>query len=167
MEIGGAHRYDFKAFRIPLSNLNTEEILELYLMSDASAVENPSDKGNQVLFWGCFVALITTSFAFFTRMYLCDVRFGADFGIGKVTIGELKGAGVWPFAISIILFSLIIDRIGYRVAMLFSFICYAVYMVMACMAYGAIQGVEGDALAAAQLKGYSLLYCLRTRKRNR
>jgi len=158
MEIGGGHRYDFQAFRIPLSNLNTEEILELYLMSDASAVENQSDKGNQVLFWGCFVALITTSFAFFTRMYLCDVRFGADFGIGKVTIGELKGAGVWPFAISIILFSLIIDRIGYRVAMLFSFICYAVYMVMACMAYGAIQGIEGDALAAAQLKGYDLLY---------
>jgi MFS family permease len=86
------------------------------------------------------------------------VRFGADFGIGKVTIGELKGAGVWPFAISIILFSLIIDRIGYRVAMVFSFVCYAIYMVMACMAYGAIQGVEGEALAAAQQKGYSLLY---------
>jgi hypothetical protein len=86
-------------------------------MSDASVAENQTEKGNQVLFWGCFIALITTSFAFFTRMYLCDVRFGADFGIGKVTIGELKGAGVWPFAISIILFSLIIDRIGYRVAM--------------------------------------------------
>jgi len=127
-------------------------------MSDASVAGNQSEKGNQVLFWGCFIALITTSFAFFTRMYLCDVRFGADFGIGKVTIGELKGAGVWPFAISIILFSLIIDRIGYRVAMLFSFVCYAIYMIMACMAYGAIQGVEGDALAAAQLKGYSLLY---------
>jgi MFS family permease len=127
-------------------------------MSDASVAENQTEKGNQVLFWGCFIALITTSFAFFTRMYLCDVRFGADFGIGKVTIGELKGAGVWPFAISIILFSLIIDRIGYRVAMLFSFVCYAIYMVMACMAYGAIQGVEGDALAAAQAKGYSLLY---------
>jgi MFS family permease len=127
-------------------------------MSDASVAGNQSNKGNQILFWGCFIALITTSFAFFTRMYLCDVRFGADFGIGKVTIGELKGAGVWPFAISIILFSLIIDRIGYRVAMVFSFVCYAIYMVMACMAYGAIQGVEGEALAAAQQKGYSLLY---------
>lgn len=127
-------------------------------MSDVSVAGNQSDKGNQVLFWGCFIALITTSFAFFTRMYLCDVRFGADFNIGKVTIGELKGAGVWPFAISIILFSLIIDRIGYRVAMVFSFVCYAIYMVMACMAYGAIQGVEGEALVAAQAKGYSLLY---------
>jgi MFS family permease len=127
-------------------------------MSDASAAENRQSKGDQVLFWGCFIALITTSFAFFSRMYLCDVRFGADFGISKVTVGELKGAGVWPFAISIILFSLAIDRIGYRVAMLFSFVCYVIYMIMACMAYGAIQGVEGEALKAAQERGYGLLY---------
>jgi MFS family permease len=112
----------------------------------------------QVVFWGCFIALITTSFAFFTRMYLCDVRFGADFGIDKVGIGALKGAGVWPFAISIILFSLVIDRIGYKIAMFFSFLCYLVYLVMAWMAYGAIQGVAPQDLPAAQARGYQLLY---------
>ena len=128
-------------------------------MSDASTAENRQSKGDQVLFWGCFIALITTSFAFFSRMYLCDVRFGADFGISKVTVGELKGAGVWPFAISIILFSLIIDRIGYRFAMIFSFVCYVIYMIMACLAYGAIQGVaDPEALKVAQAKGYDLLY---------
>ncbi len=89
---------------------------------------------NKAIFWGCFIALITTSFAFFTRMYLCDVRFGTDFGLDKVDIGALKGAGVWPFAISIILFSLVIDKIGYRIAMLFSFACYAIYLVLACLA---------------------------------
>ena len=113
---------------------------------------------DQVVFWGCFIALIATSFAFISRMYLCDVRFGADFGIDKVTIGALKGAGVWPFAISIILFSLIIDRIGYRVAMFFSFVCYVIYLSMAFMAYGKIQGVSPENLAAAQKEGYSLLY---------
>lgn len=112
----------------------------------------------QLVFWGCFIALITTSFAFFTRMYLCDVRFGTDFGIDKVGIGALKGAGVWPFAISIILFSLVIDRIGYKVAMFFSFLCYVIYLVMAWMAYGTIQGVPPDQLAAAQARGYQLLY---------
>jgi hypothetical protein len=126
-------------------------------MSDANL--SPQDvRSNRIVFWGCFIALITTSFAFFTRMYLCDVRFGTDFGIDKVAIGALKGAGVWPFAISIILFSLVIDRIGYRVAMFFSFICYAIYLAMAWMAYGAINGVEGDALAAAQERGHNLLY---------
>ncbi|HCN77899.1 MAG TPA: MFS transporter [Verrucomicrobiales bacterium] len=115
-------------------------------------------KPSMALFWGCFIALITTSYAFFSRMYLCDVRFGLDFGIDKVTIGALKGAGIWPFAISIILFSLIIDRIGYKIAMLFSFVCYLIYAGMAFMAYGAIQGVTGDALVAAQARGYNLLY---------
>lgn len=117
-----------------------------------------AQKPSQLLFWGCFIALITTSFAFITRMYLCDVRFDDDFNIDKVRIGELKGAGVWPFAISIILFSLVIDRIGYRTAMFFSFICYSIYMVMAWLAYTTIQGVTGAELVAAQARGYSLLY---------
>jgi MFS family permease len=117
-----------------------------------------AQKPSQLLFWGCFIALITTSFAFFTRMYLCDVRFGTDFNIDKVDIGSLKGAGVWPFAISIILFSLVIDRIGYRTAMFFSFVCYSIYLVMAWLAYTAIQGVSGEALVGAQQRGFSLLY---------
>lgn len=110
------------------------------------------------LFWGCFIALITTAFAFFSRMYLCDVRFGTDFNLDKGTIGVLKGAGIWPFGMSIILFSLIIDKIGYRVAMIFSFVCYALYIGLACLAYGAIQGLVGTELAAAQAKGYNYLY---------
>jgi MFS family permease len=123
-----------------------------------TAHDSSAGSQQQLVFWGCFIALITTSFAFFTRMYLCDVRFGADFGIDKVGIGALKGAGVWPFAISIILFSLVIDRIGYKVAMVFSFLCYLVYLAMAWMAYGAIQGVAPEQLQAAQAKGYQLLY---------
>lgn len=124
----------------------------------APSSEPASAKGNQVVFWGCFIALITTSFAFFTRIYLCDNRFATDFDINAVDIGALKGAGIWPFGISIILFSLVIDKIGYRTAMFFSFVCYSIYLVMAWMAYGAIQGVEGEALADAQAKGRSLLY---------
>lgn len=124
----------------------------------ASSAPGTHTRNDQVVFWGCFIALITTSFAFFSRMYLCDVRFVGDFGLEKGTLGALKGAGVWPFAISIILFSLIIDRIGYRTAMFFSFGCYAIYMVLAVMAYQAIHGVSGAELPAAQKKGYDYLY---------
>ena len=123
-----------------------------------TALNSNSDRNSKLVFWGCFVALITTSFAFVSRMYLCDVRFPIDFNLDKGTVGLLKGAGVWPFAISIILFSLFIDMIGYRIAMFFSFVCYAIYLVLACMAYGCVQGVEGDGLAAAQEQGYTLLY---------
>jgi MFS family permease len=117
----------------------------------------PPSKASLFLFWGCFVALVATSFGFITRMLLLG-RFATDFGLDKVRLGELQGAGIWPFAISIILFSLVIDRIGYRVAMIFSFVCYVAYLTLASMAYGAIQGVTGVELQAAQQRGYELLY---------
>jgi len=81
----------------------------------------------------------------------------ADFGLDKVQSQTLFGAGIWPFAISIILFSLIIDKIGYRVAMIFSFVCYGIYAVLALMAYSAVNGVEGEGLVAAQQNGLRLL----------
>jgi len=86
------------------------------------------------------------------------VRFPTDFGLDKVAVGQLQGAGIWPFGVSIILFSLIIDKIGYKVAMVFSVFCYVAYVLMAFAAYSAIQGVTGEALVAAQKRGYTLLY---------
>lgn len=116
-----------------------------------------TDKPNMALFWGCFIALITTSYAFISRMILCGGSFATDFNLDKVDVGNLQGAGIWPFGVSIILFSLFIDKIGYKTAMVFSFLSYLVYTAMAVMAYDAIQGVTGDALVAAQAKGVKLL----------
>jgi MFS family permease len=126
-------------------------------MADYSSPDN-HDTNDRVVFWGCFIALVTTSFAFFSRLYLCNIRFPTDFGLEKGAVGSLIGAGIWPFAISIILFSLIIDRIGYRVAMFFSFACYAVYLALAFLAYQTIQGVTPEQLPAARAKGYDYLY---------
>jgi len=83
------------------------------------------EKPSQLMFWGCFVALITTAFAFITRAFMVNnaAMWPADFGLDKVQAQVLFGHGIWPFAISISLFSLVIDRIGYRAAMFFSFIC--------------------------------------------
>jgi MFS family permease len=126
-------------------------------MADYASPENHTTN-DKVVFWGCFTALVTTSFGFFSRLYLCNTRFPEDFGLEKGAVGLLAGAGIWPFAISIILFSLIIDRIGYKVAMLFSFLCYATYLAMCFLAYQEIQGVSADQLPAARAKGYELLY---------
>jgi len=118
-----------------------------------------TNRHDKIMFWGCFIALITTSYAFISRIILCTgTQFATDFGLDKVSVGELVGAGIWPFGVSIILFSLIIDRIGYKIAMVISFLCYLVYTGMAIAAYGAIHGVTGDALVAAQHKGFKLLY---------
>ena len=119
---------------------------------------------NQQLFWGCFIALVTTSFAFITRAFLVNdpSLWPADLGLDKVKAQELFGAGIWPFAISIILFSLVIDRVGYRVAMVFSFVCYAIYAVLALQAYAVLHPagipLDGEALAAARASAWNLLY---------
>ena len=117
-------------------------------------------EGDPVLFWGCFIALITTAFAFITRAFLVnDPSFWpSDFGFDTVQGQELFGAGIWPFAISIIVFSLIIDRIGYRVAMLFSFVCYVIYSACALKAYSLVSGLSGAELEAGQQAAWGWLY---------
>jgi MFS family permease len=125
-------------------------------MADYTSPEN-HDRNDKMVFWGCFIALVTTSFAFISRIYLCTTpdRLPKELGLDAVKIGELTGAGIWPFAITIILFSLIIDRIGYRTAMLFSFICYSTYLTLCILAY---QTVHGDSSQAAKNLAYEYLY---------
>src|SRR5882724_6704509 len=117
-----------------------------------------NNRHDKILFWGCFIALITTSYAFISRIILCGGQFVTDFGLDKVAVGELVGAGIWPFGVSIIIFSLFIDRIGYKVAMIFSFVCYLIYSAMAFAAYSTIHGVAPEALHDAQAKGHHLIY---------
>ena len=75
------------------------------------------EEGNKVLFWGCFIALVTTAFSFISRMFLLGT-WGEEFGLDDAQAGRLAGIGIWPFAVSIIGFSLVIDRIGYKVCAL-------------------------------------------------
>ncbi len=72
----------------------------------------PDSSKNQFLFWGCFAALIATAFGFQVRAMLM-LTWGDEFGLSPTEQGEIFGAGLWPFAVSIILLSLVIDRIGY------------------------------------------------------
>lgn len=96
--------------------------------------------------------------AFIIRAILINSGIWPDqFGLDKVQSGVLFGAGIWPFAISIIIFSLIIDRVGYKFAMYFSFICYAAFGLLALMAYASVNDV-GEDLASAQLRAWGYLY---------
>lgn len=75
------------------------------------------------LFWACFIGLSTTSFGFILRA-LTLPQWGNEFNLTNTQIGEIAGVGLWPFAISIVLFSLVVDRVGYRNAMIFAFVCH-------------------------------------------
>lgn len=87
------------------------------------------------LFWACFVALVTTSFGFILRALTLPL-WGEEFNLTNTQIGEIAGVGLWPFAISIVLFSLIIDRIGYKNSMYFAFACHLASAVLTFFATG-------------------------------
>lgn len=59
-----------------------------------------NNRHEKILFADCFIALITTSYAFIRRMILCGGQFVTDFGLAKVAVGELQGAGIWPLGVS-------------------------------------------------------------------
>jgi MFS family permease len=91
-----------------------------------------TDKPSMALFWGCFIALVTTAFGFITRMFLLDdPSITVDLlGLDDAEVGMFKGIQVWPFAISIILFSLIIDKVGYKFAMIFAATSQIIWGIM-------------------------------------
>ncbi|TWT31605.1 MFS transporter [Blastopirellula retiformator] len=95
-------------------------------MNEKSA---PTEGEKKFLFWACFISLITTAFGFIIRAIIID-EWGTVFNLTETQKGEIFGVGLWPFAISIILFSLVIDRIGYKTAMYFAFTCHVLSVIM-------------------------------------
>ncbi len=83
----------------------------------------------------CFAALVATSFCFILRASSLDA-WGVDFGLSETQKGELFGVGLWPFAISIVLLSLIIDRVGFKAILWFAAACHLAGLAMTLMADG-------------------------------
>jgi MFS family permease len=111
------------------------------------------------LFWACWIALIATAFGFIIRGSLLDT-WGEQFGLNAVEKGQISGVGVWPFAVSIILFSLFIDKIGYGRAMVFAFVAHITYAIVVICAplFLAKAGASPDAVVAGKQAGYWMLY---------
>lgn len=117
---------------------------------------NGPTRADKMLFWGCFIALITTAFAFISRMFLLPT-WAAEFNLDPAQVGRLAGIGIWPFAVSIIGFSLIIDKIGYKTAMVISFLGYAIWSVMGVSAYYVSQNGNKDGAFALLYWGSLIL----------
>lgn len=83
----------------------------------------------------CFAALVATSFCFILRAFSIDA-WGVEFGLSETQKGVLAGVGLWPFAISIVLLSLIIDRIGFKMTLWFAAACHAVGLILLLQAHG-------------------------------
>jgi MFS family permease len=87
------------------------------------------------LFWACFVALVSTSFAFILRILVME-DLARAFDLTETQKGEILGVGIWPFGVSIVLFSLVIDRIGYGKAILFAFLAHTAFVLLTVFADG-------------------------------
>ena len=94
-----------------------------------------STQPDMKLFWACFVALVATSFVFGVRANTIGLL-QDGFNLSEQQKGSINGAGMWPFAISIIFFSLIIDYVGYKTVALFAIICHTVSLILTLRASG-------------------------------
>jgi MFS family permease len=115
------------------------------------------DRGR--LFTGCVVSLVATAFGFAVRAAILEDWRG-DFNLSSEQIGYLLGAGLFPFAISIILFSLIVDKIGNGISMAIAFTLHVVSALITLAAPFALAapGSSPEAVVAGQKAGFALLY---------
>lgn len=118
--------------------------------NDSAASPSIAKSEDLVLFWGCFVALVTTAFGFIARMFLIST-WEKEFSLDPAQAGRLAGIGIWPFAVSIIGFSLLIDRIGYKVSMVIAFLGHIIWAIMGVSAYFVSAGGDKET-------GFQLLY---------
>jgi len=93
------------------------------------------ERSRKILFWGCFIVLVASAFGFVFRSFLMPY-WGTQFDLSKTQQGEIFGVSFWPFGISIVVFSLIIDKIGYKKSMIFAFVCHSLSVVLTIMADG-------------------------------
>ena len=87
------------------------------------------DRESRRLFQLAFAAIVATSFGFVLRAFVID-DWGREFALSETQKGEILGAGLWPFAISIALLSFVIDRVGFRVVFLFALTCHVLATVL-------------------------------------
>jgi MFS family permease len=99
--------------------------------SGAGDLANPQ-RGR--LFTVCFISMFATSFAFIVRA-LVITEWGNTFNLTEAQKGAIfPGAALFPFAISIVLFSLFIDRLGYGKTMWFAWVGHIVGTVVTIFA---------------------------------
>lgn len=112
-----------------------------------------SDSDKFKIFWASFLALTAAGVGFVLRSLGGNTFWGAHFEISDAQVGQLFGAGLWPIAITMILFSLIVDKIGYKLSMFCAFALQALgavltifadsfgFMMAACLVSGLGHGV--------------------------
>ncbi|MEM9413889.1 MAG: MFS transporter [Planctomycetota bacterium] len=89
------------------------------MAQDLSAVQK------RLLFWASFLSLAACGVGFAFRIAYMVEGYGKEFELTGQQIGNIAGSCFWPIAITMILFSLVVDKTGYKIPML----CAAVLQI--------------------------------------
>ena len=90
---------------------------------------DPATSQDKLIFPLASASIVATAFGFILRaLVLGDL--GQEFNLSATQMGALAGVGLWPFALSIALFSLVIDRVGFRLVFVFALICHVASTIM-------------------------------------
>jgi MFS family permease len=126
-----------------------------------------SEKGGDSLnFTVAFAAIVATSFCFALRALVID-DWGVEFGLSETQKGELLGVGLWPFSITIVLLSLLVDRIGFKATFWFAAACHVGGLALVLTAQGYwslyfgtfVMALGNGAVEAAANPLIATLYC--------
>jgi len=75
-----------------------------------------TNKEKSLLFWASFLSLAAAGFGFAFRIAHMG-SYGEEFGLTGLQVGTIAGSCFWPIAITMILFSLVVDKTGYKIPM--------------------------------------------------
>ena len=102
-------------------------------MSDVTCKTGLTESEKSKLFWASFLALTAAGVGFVFRVMIPKL-WSNEFEISLAEVGGLTGAALWPIAITMVLFSLLVDKIGYKVSMFCAFALQALSVVLTVMA---------------------------------
>ena len=112
----------------------------------ATPTDELSPRERLILFWASFIALAAAGFGFAFRIAHMG-SYGQEFGLTGQQIGNIAGSCFWPIAITMILFSLVVDKTGYKVPMFFAAGLQAISGIGTSMA-GSYEGLLFFAICA-------------------
>lgn len=89
-----------------------------------------TNKEKGLLFWASFLSLLAAGMAFTYRALSLEA-WGTEFNLSGAELGGIiLGSYFWPIAVTMILFSLIVDFVGYKPSMMISFVLHIASVVM-------------------------------------
>ncbi len=108
-------------------------------MSDVLTAASLTEAEKKSLFWASFFSLAAAGFGFAFRVAMGGA-YGEELSLTNHQVGQIFGASLWPIAITMIGFSLVVDRTGYKMPMYIAFALQAISGVGTYMAdsYGAL-----------------------------